>query len=427
VKVAFISSLYHPNGIGGAEVTVRLIAEGLVRAGHAATVISLAPDGIERVGEEGGVRTVYLPLANLYWQHGPVRRGLAAKLAWHLVEGYNPVMGRRLRRVLAVEQPDVVHAHNIEGFSAAAWTAARRLGLPVVQTVHDYYLACPRCTMLRGQRNCVGQCADCRLLTGARRALSDIPAAVTAVSQRVLQRLSRAGLFAGVSRQVVIPGCNHAMADPPPRADLPPGTRLRLGYFGRLEPVIKGLELLLDAVATLPEDRVLLRIGGRGSDPFVADLRARHGGRNVEFLGFTDPATFFAGIDLLVVPSLWEDPLPRVVHEAFAFGVPVLGADVGGLPEMIDPGVTGDLFRHGDVVALRAAIERLVEQGLRAGRLFGNCRARAADFAFERIYGLYWDVLQDAATTALPQRRYRESVVAREAGAGVGPGVGLGG
>ena len=427
MKVTFISSLYHPNGIGGAEVTVRLLAEGLVRAGHGATVISLAPDGIERSGEEGGVRTIYLPLANLYWQHGEARRGLGAKLAWHMVEGYNPIMGRRLRRVLAAERPDVVHAHNLEGFSAAAWTAAECLGLPVVQTLHDYYLACPRCTMLRGQKNCVGHCVDCRLLTGARRALSDIPVAVTSVSQRVLQRLGQTGLFSGVARQVVIPGCNHAMTDPSPREDLPPGARLRLGYFGRLEPVIKGVELLLEAVAALPEDRVLLRIGGRGSDAFVADLRARHGGRNIEFLGFADPATFFAGIDLLVVPSLWEDPLPRVVHEAFAFGVPVLGADVGGLPEMIEPGVTGELFRHGEVAALRTAIERQVDRGLPARRLFESCRARAEDFAFERIYGLYWEVLQEAANSGRARRRDRVPVAVREVGARAGSSIGLGG
>jgi glycosyltransferase involved in cell wall biosynthesis len=399
VKVAFVSSLYHPNGIGGAEVTVRLLAEGLVRAGHQAVVVSLAPDGKEHVGEVGGVKTVYLRLANIFWQHEPVARGFVAKLAWHLIEGYNPIMGRKLARVLAEERPDVVHCHNLEGFSAAAWTAADRLGLPVVQTLHDYYFACPRCTMLRDERNCVGHCGDCRLLTSARRALSGIPVTVTSVSHRVLERLGAIGLFIGVPNKVVIPGCNVAAGDPPARADVPAGGPLRLGYFGRLEPVIKGVELLLQAFEGLPGDRVALRIGGRGPERFVATLQARHRRPNVEFLGFCDPATFFSGIDALVVPSLWEDPLPRVVHEAFAFGVPVIGADVGGLPEMIEPNCTGYLFRHGDEADLRATILRLVEDGLPAARLFEHCRVRAGDFAFERIYGLYWNILQQAAGT----------------------------
>jgi glycosyltransferase involved in cell wall biosynthesis len=426
VKVAFISSLYHPNEIGGAEVTVRLLAEGLVRAGHQATVISLAPDGKQRVGEHGGVKTVYLRLANLFWHHGPVKHGLLAKLAWFAIEGYNPIMGRRLGRVLALEQPDVVHAHNLEGFSAAAWTAARRLGLPVVQTLHDYYLACPRCTMLRNRRNCVGQCLDCRLLTIARRALSRLPVAVTSVSDRVLQRLGQTGLFAGVPCQV-IPGCNVPVGDPPARRDLPPGTTLRLGYFGRLEPVIKGAELLLQAVAALTPERVVLRIGGRGLEPFVAGLQARYGSPNVEFLGFCEPATFFAGIDVLVVPSLWEDPLPRVVHEAFAFGVPVIGADVGGIPEMIEPGRTGYLFRHGDVADLTAAIVRLADEGLPAARLFANCRARAADFAFERVHQLYCNVLQQAAASRDRADRGRPRLVALDDEAQARSRLGLGG
>src|SRR5689334_15592259 len=109
MKVAFVSTLYHPHAIGGAEVTVRLVAEGLVRAGHQATVISLSPDGRSWEGEVAGVRTLYLGLANLFWPFDPKPRGTVAKLAWHLIDGYNPVMGRRVGRLLAAERPDVVH------------------------------------------------------------------------------------------------------------------------------------------------------------------------------------------------------------------------------------------------------------------------------------------------------------------------------
>jgi len=187
------------------------------------------------------------------------------------------------------------------------------------------------------------------------------------------------------------------------------------------------VELLLQAMSELPAEQFRLRIGGRGADGFVADLTARYGRSNVEFLGFCDPAAFFGGIDLLVVPSLWEDPLPRVVHEAFAFGVPVLGADVGGLPEMIEPGATGRLFRHGDVGDLRSAILRWAAEGLPAGRLFETCRARAEDFAFERVYGLYWDVLQQAVASGSPRRRGGVPVSLPDAGARTESRVGLGG
>jgi glycosyltransferase involved in cell wall biosynthesis len=401
MKVAFVSTLYHPHAIGGAEVTVRLVAEGLVRAGHRATVISLSPDGRTWDGEVAGVRTHYLPLANLYWPFETTARSPLTKLAWHLIDGYNPVMGRRVGRLLAAERPDVVHCHNLFGFSAAVWRAARRLGLPVVQTLHDYYLGCPRGTMYRNGRNCARQCADCRVLTRGRRSLSGLPHAVTGVSRRMLGRLEATGLFGAVARRSVIQGCNFDEAPPAPRPPRPAGAPLRLGYFGRVEP-IKGVELLLDAVAGLPPERFRLRIGGRGPAPFMERLRARPDAGAVEYLGFVRPAEFFAGIDYLVVPSLWEDPLPRVVHEAFSFGVPVIGAAVGGIPEMVTDGRTGFLFPAGDAEALRALLSRLPADAGELARLSAACLSRAEDFAFDRIFALYREVLEAAAADGAP-------------------------
>ncbi|MFO1057132.1 MAG: glycosyltransferase family 4 protein [Dongiaceae bacterium] len=401
MKVAFVSTLYHPHAIGGAEVTVRLLAEGLVRAGHGATVISLSPDGRRWDGEVAGVRTHYLPLANLYWPFDPAPRGNLAKLAWHLIDGYNPVMGRRVASLLAAERPDVVHVHNLLGFSAAVWRAAGRLGLPVVQTLHDYYLGCPRGTMYRDGRNCAAQCADCRVLTRARRGLSAQLRAVTGVSRRMLGRLEATGLFAGVPRRAVIQGCNFE-APPPARRPRPDGAPLRLGYFGRVEP-IKGVELLLDAMAGLPPERFRLRIGGRGPAAFMERLGARPDAAAVEFLGFVRPEEFFAGIDYLVVPSLWEDPLPRVVHEAFSFGVPVVGAAVGGIPEMVTPGRTGFLFPAGDAGALRDALAGLPADPAGLAALSDGCLARAGDFDFDRIFALYREVLEGAAPGGTPE------------------------
>jgi glycosyltransferase involved in cell wall biosynthesis len=401
MKVVFVSTLYHPHAIGGAEVTVRLLAEGLVRAGHRATVVSLSPDGRSWDGEVEGVRTHYLGLANLYWPFDPAPRRDFVKLAWHLIDGYNPVMGRRVARLLAAERPDVVHVHNLLGFSAAVWRAAERLGLPVVQTLHDYYLGCPRGTMYRDGRNCARQCGSCRLLTRTRRALSGLPRAVTGVSRRMLERLESTGLFATVPRRAVIQGCNFdaPAAGRPPRQAGP----LRLGYFGRVEP-IKGVELLLDAMAGLPADRFRLRIGGRGPAAFLERLRVHPGAASAEFLGFVKPAEFFAGIDYLVVPSLWEDPLPRVVHEAFSFGVPVVGAAVGGIPEMIDAGRTGFLFPAGDTAALGATLAGLPEDDQRLDGLSAACLLRARDFAFAHVFALYREVLEGVAVSGASGR-----------------------
>jgi glycosyltransferase involved in cell wall biosynthesis len=61
-------------------------------------------------------------------------------------------------------------------------------------------------------------------------------------------------------------------------------------------------------------------------------------------LGFIPPAELFAKIDVLVVPSLWHEPLGRIVFEAYAHGLPVIATDRGGISEIVSPGETGFLF-----------------------------------------------------------------------------------
>ena len=398
MRVCFVNSLYAPNELGGAEYTVRYLAEGLVQRGHDVSVVSLAPDGRQSSAALNGVRTHYLPNANIYWPFWAERDRPAAwkRSLWHLIEAYNPVMVRRIGRVLAQERPDVVSCHNMQGFSVGPWLAARRLRLPVVQTLHDYFLACPGATMFSGGANCTGNCGACRAFTAPRRLLSNIPAAVTGVSKRTLMRLQECGFFRKVHDTSVIFGSNAAEPAAAARADLAPGAPLRLGFLGRIEP-IKGLEVALRALSSLPPGLASLAIGGRCSDEQRAALLGIAGGADVRFLGHVDPARFFPEIDALVVPSVWEEPLGRVIHEAMAFGVPSIASRIGGIPEIVEDDVTGYLFEAGDATALAALIHRLTDEGLPAARLAVSCRRRSAAFRPEVIFDRYFDAFARAA------------------------------
>src|SRR6478735_8389481 len=108
MKVAFVSTLYAPNEKGGAERTVRILAESLVARGHEAVVISLAPDGVARNDVINGVKTYYVPLANIFWKQSDESRGRVARMLWHGIDAWNPVMAARVRRILQQERPDLV-------------------------------------------------------------------------------------------------------------------------------------------------------------------------------------------------------------------------------------------------------------------------------------------------------------------------------
>lgn len=382
MRVLLVNSLYAPDEAGGAERAVRVLAEELLRRGVDVTVACLSSEGRLRHDTIDGVPVVRLPLANLYF---PFMRDAPPptwqRFFWHLIDDWNPVMARRLGRVMDETRPDVVNLHNLAGLSAAAIGAARARGLPVVQTLHDYYFVCPRTAMFRDGAVCAAPCRGCRALTRRRRRASRGVNLAAGVSAAMLRPLAAAGAFPDETRRVVVHNPN-----PPAGADYrpvlrghPPGAPLRLGFLGRLD-ITKGLETLIAAMRRLRDLPVSAALAGTGRAEYEAALRAAAAGLPIEFLGHVAPAELFRRIDVLVVPSAWLEPFGRVVQEAFACGVPVLGADSGAIPEVIGSTGAGLCFAAQDPEALAAQVRRLVEHGFDAAAWSSVCLARSAAF-----------------------------------------------
>jgi glycosyltransferase involved in cell wall biosynthesis len=123
-------------------------------------------------------------------------------------------------------------------------------------------------------------------------------------------------------------------------------TMLRLGIVGQIS-AWKGHEDLLEALTLLARDgvRVVLQIFGTGASDYVEAMKQKVfelNLENVEWRGFiADPKNIYADIDLCIVPSRLDDPLPTVALEGGAFGRPVIGTSRGGLPEIVEDGATG--------------------------------------------------------------------------------------
>lgn len=400
MRITFVNTLYPPHGAAGAETTLRLLAAQMMGRGHDCNVATLTPGRRAETGEVDGIPVHYLPLANVFWPHG-TNKAVPWRLMFQTIEAFNPIMERRLTKVLRRLTPDVVNFHNVQGFSVSAWSAARRLKIPMVQTLHDYYTACPRSAMWRpGRGNCVSLCAECKVFGGPRRVMSGLPDMLTCVSHRVFDRLTDVGVFpnamTGQQTVRIIRGNNASDTLPdigPPVAGAP----LRLGFIGRLDP-LKGLEHLIDAVGRMSSGATSLRIAGTGKPDYTDALRARaSGAANVDFIGHVSPADFFPSIDLLVIPSVWEDPFPRVFHEALAYGVPSLVTPLGGLSEVIEHGRNGFLIGGTGAEALFASLSELVRTPWNRDFVFAECRKSAADFTPSRIGAEYEAVLMAAA------------------------------
>lgn len=154
-------------------------------------------------------------------------------------------------------------------------------------------------------------------------------------------------------------------------------TPIRMGFVGTLV-WHKGLHVLLEAARQLPAGAWEIEAWG-ALDTFpdyTASLRTLAAGMPVHFRGAfpnQQAADVYARFDLLVVPSLWPENSPLVVHEAFMAGVPVVAADIGGIPELIHDGVNGVLYDAHSASSLADALRGLV---LRPDRL-ADMAARA--------------------------------------------------
>jgi glycosyltransferase involved in cell wall biosynthesis len=258
---------------------------------------------------------------------------------------------RRLRAALAADAYDLVHAHSAKA-GVLGRVAARSRGVPAVYTPHAWsFLA-------------AGGARSAQLYLRIERMLGRSTAAIICVSEgerrRGLQVTDATRLF------VVINGI--ALPDTAPggqRAERTGETRdTVVGTVARLAPQ-KGVADLLEAFARVRavRDDVRLRIAGDG--PLRADLErdaTRLGlGDSVTFVGaIPSPWPFLAGLDVFVLPSLWEG-LPYALIEAMAGGLPCVATAVDGVAEAIPDRRRGTVVDVGDSAWLAREILALVE------------------------------------------------------------------
>ena len=395
MKILFVNTLYTPHSVGGAERFVQSLAEGLIKVGHDAVVASTAPQKGTRIDRINGVKVYYIGLKNLYWPFGDKKNPSVLKPLAHALGTYNPWMAREVEQIIDAEQPDLVHTNNLGGFSVLAWQRIKQRHLPLVHTLHDHYLLCPRGTMFRSGRNCRTRCAECRLYALPRKRPSNQVDTVVGVSRFVLERHLRFGYFADTSNKSVIPNAYRVES-----AELRSGTRsrppIRFGYLGSLHPN-KGLEVLLEAATQLPEGTWSLDVAGRGFTAYERYLHATYKRMPaIKFLGYVSPEVFFRELDVLVVPSLLTETFGRVVIEAYAHGVPVIGSSRGGIPELIENEDTGYLIDPGHPRDLTMRMQQLINNPAIIENMRPNCLNRAKHFLPENVRERYLEIYCEA-------------------------------
>jgi glycosyltransferase involved in cell wall biosynthesis/GT2 family glycosyltransferase len=292
---------------------------------------------------------------------------------------------RDFARFLAAERPDLLHVHHLAGHAFSLVKVARRLGVPIVLQLQDWWFLCARVNLFdRDGNRCTGpaagKCARCATLTrippsavtnrivhalrrrAAREAIGACDAFV-AGSRSIRDDYVRGGAIPAAKPVHVIPYGVDVAARPGPR---PPTRRpLRFGTVGSVLPH-KGIHTAVEAMRGLDPGDATLHVWGSvaGSPEYVAELKRRAKGVPVVFEGTfreEEKPRVFTSLDVLLVPSIGMESFGLAPREAMTFGVPVIATEGGALSEMFAPGDGGDFFPAGDAAALSRILRRVVE------------------------------------------------------------------
>lgn len=297
---------------------------------------------------------------------------------------YSVEAQRNISRLIESARPSIAHAHNIyHHLSPAIFSTLKAAGIPVVMTAHDLKLACPSYKMLRAGKVCE-DCRGGRIYNVLRhRCVKDsIPLSGLVLVETMVHRLL--GLYRETLDRIVVPSrfyIEKLVEWGWPRGQLVyiPNFVDVAGYrndweegdyfvfAGRLAPE-KGLATLIRAAA-LARQRLVLA----GTGPEEAALRrlADSTGAQVAFAGHLsgrDLHRLIGQARALVLPSEWYENAPISILEAYALGRPVIGAAIGGIPEMIRDGETGLVAASGNAADLAGKLTELatLSEGERA-------------------------------------------------------------
>lgn len=414
MRILMLSQFYPPI-MGGEEQLVRTISTELVARGHDVAVATLWHEGMAEFEIDQGVRVYRI-------------RGTLQRAEWlfsengrrHAPPFPDPELALALRRVVANEQPEIVHAHNwiVHSFlPLKAWSGAK-----LVLSLHDYSFACAKKRLMYqgvpcsgpGLRKCLSCAADHYSLVKA------VPTVVSNWAMGIAERaavdmflpVSHAtavgnGLVGSTLPLEVIPNFlphdinEHRDVSDPRLMQLPADDYLL--FVGDLSRE-KGIEVLLRAYGDLKNAPPLVLVGRKCADTPTTFPS------NVVVLNSV-PHSVVTEVRrrsiLALVPSVWMEPFGIVAIEAMASGRPVIASRIAGLADIVDHEETGLLVAPGDSDALRQAIERLLDDPVLREDMGVAAKRRAngyqASVVIPRIEQAYQRVIEGKASAHISE------------------------
>lgn len=296
---------------------------------------------------------------------------------------YNLEARKKIRMLLNENNVDIAHLHIYYGkLTTSILNPLIEKKVPIVQTLHEYKLVCPVYTLERNGVIC-NDCVSGTFLNCIRYKCKDNSVLKSSVMvlesyiSRALGDVSKIDLFLSVSffhKRIMIQG-----GIPPEKIEVLYNfvdteyyiPTYEVGdyylYFGRIEK-LKGIDTLIQAFSQRLEKKLLIVGQGSYVDSLLKSISQLP---NISYVGFksgTELIDIISKCKAVIVPSEWYENCPMNVLEAKALGKPVIGSNIGGIPELINNGKDGLLFEPGSSLELACCLDEIDEQVFAYGK-----------------------------------------------------------
>ncbi len=359
MKIAVINNLYPPFNRGGAEKIAYRQVDELKRQGHQVFVITSRPLFKRFNLSARDYKIYYFYPWNIFSIFNLNKFPWLLRAFWRLIDIFNLTAYWRVKKILRQERPDAVYAHNLTGLSYLLPRLFKKMKIKHVQFIHDVALIHPSGLLFYGRERLGFLNKFYLTLT---KYLFGSPDEVIFPSQWIKKYYESYGFFPH-SRRQAIKNFSFKQTDLLTDKKLKANGRINFLYLGQIEKH-KGILFLIRAFNALPPEfhkYSTLSVLGDGRALAQAKKIAASNSA-VKFYGHQPPdkvKKFFEQSDYLIVSSLCYENSPTVIFEALSAGVPVIASALGGIPELVSPGLNGYLFKPDEEAVLTELLKKI--------------------------------------------------------------------
>lgn len=386
MKILIVNKFLYPNG--GSETYIFEIGKQLKKMGHSVEYFGMEHDG-RIVGNSAGAYTENMDF------HDASR---IERMSYPFKTIYSKEARRKIRQVLESYEPDVVHLNNFTYqitpsilYEIKDYEKEKNRKVKIVATIHDPQLVCPNHMLINGKTK--SPCEQC--LSGKFRYCvkgkcihdSFARSMIGALESRIYRSLHAYKMIDHIlcpsyfieSKLKANPDINGRTVMlrnfiSEKHSDIEKSKERYVLYFGRYSEE-KGIHTLTKVAKELPDIQFIFA----GNGPFENEVNEVANIKNNGFTTGQELSDLIAGAQFSLIASECFENCPFAVMESQMLGTPVIGANIGGIPELIKEGINGDLFESGSVQSLKKAIISLWNDQERIDSYGNKCKELSYD------------------------------------------------